>query len=124
MSEKKINNRMEEENIALSRENKVFRSDISMNKSPVPNIPSKKSFVTLTGSPTGPAITNKVINGVPRYRNLEMTFSRLELRMPKSYLVDKPKPGPLERGNRVLVLDLFQIKGGRLCLYLLLDLDY
>jgi hypothetical protein len=36
----------------------------------------------------------------------------------------KPKPGPLRRGNRVSVLDLYQIKGGRLCLYLLLDLDY
>ena len=35
----------------------------------------------------------------------------------------KPKPGPLRRGNRVLVLDLYQIKGG-LRLYLLLDLDY
>lgn len=96
MSEKRINSRMEVENIALSLENNVVRRDTSMNKSPVPIIPSKKSFVTLTGSPTGPAITNKVIKGVPRYRNLEMTFSRLELRMPKSYLVDKPKPGPLE----------------------------
>jgi hypothetical protein len=38
--------------------------------------------------------------------------------------LERPKPGPLRRGNRVSVLDLYQIKGGRLCLYLLLDLDY
>ena len=38
-------------------------------------------------------------------------------------LYRKPKPGPLRGGNRVSVLDLYQIKGG-LRLYLLLDLDY
>ena len=37
--------------------------------------------------------------------------------------VVKPKPGPHRSGNRVSVLDLYQIKGG-LRLYLLLDLDY
>jgi len=80
--------------------------------------------VTFTGSPTGPAMTNSVIAGVPAYRSLEMDFSELELSMTKSYLVVMPKPGPLVREDRVLVLDLYQIKGGRLCLYLLLDLDY
>jgi hypothetical protein len=38
-------------------------------------------------------------------------------------ICEKPKPGPHRSGNRVVVLDLYQIKGGRLCLYLLLDLD-
>ena len=46
------------------------------------------------------------------------TFKRIAL-----VAVVKPKPGPLRRGNRVSVLDLYQIKGG-LRLYLLLDLDY
>jgi hypothetical protein len=38
--------------------------------------------------------------------------------------LERPKPGPLRRGNRVSVLDLYQFKGGYLSLYLLLDLDY
>ena len=40
-----------------------------------------------------------------------------------STFIERPKPGPLFRGTRVSVLDLYQIKGG-LRLYLLLDLDY
>jgi hypothetical protein len=40
------------------------------------------------------------------------------------FFIKKPKPGPLRGGTRVTVLDLYQIKGGRLGLNHLLDLDY
>ena len=47
------------------------------------------------------------------------------LLLPKLIIFRKKgqNPAPSRGGNRVLVLDLIQIKGGRLCLYLLLDLD-
>ena len=51
------------------------------------------------------------------------SLARLVFMVHSHRSTERPKPGPLRGGNRVLVLDLYQIKGGKLCLYLLLDLD-
>jgi hypothetical protein len=54
---------------------------------------------------------------------MEETLDEVKRITSVSARLERPKPGPHLSGNRVSVLDLYQIKGG-LRLYLLLDLDY
>jgi hypothetical protein len=69
-----------------------------------------------------------VVRNAPTLSNQEILLESLESTIFKVYpgWIDslvKAETRPHLSGNRVSVLDLFQIKGG-LRLYLLLDLDY